>query len=852
MKFAARIYCSAIVFVSLFSLSLPVLAAGGSTVSISTFSIVDSSANYHKTSLSGEWEYKTSDAEEWQRISLPHSLNQRGQFAVRRVFTIDSSLIADSYQLLFDGIYGACTIYLNKKILGGHGNNAAPFSFDIAREFLAIGEQNELMIEIDNRLDFHHTVPLAVGYRGLPPNNEAVFRDVSLVANRKPFIYKISLAASNAEFTSPQSLSIQIWLKNKAVAIPDRAKKPEGPKLIIELFETNNEKPVWRSPVNDLSAEDFSAQYTAPLDQPKLWIKESPNVYLLKATVADRDTLLHQARLSFGLRKVDISSGFIRLNGQRTQLKVIPWIDDLLNRRLPADTLNKKIDADLQTVLALGANAVRVFAGLPPPHLLASCDRLGLAVLAEIPVVNVPPALLEDPQLFDNAVIALSDLIKAFKDHPCIIAWGVGSGYDAGDVRTRRFVQRLYDVARQLDDRPVYAGVRGQWKSSAKLPVDLQIIEILPEDLERLSAQDKAMIPSNANVIFQIAAILPRSESLNIDERNQASSLKNALKSILDDNRVAGVIVNPLRDWKGSTPHLYWGPRRQANLFMAGLLDSFGSERPAYQSVKAIFNGTPPPNLMPTRLNDDEPLVFKLSSLGLLVILLITINRDRRMRLYLRRVFFYPHGFYMDLNENRQVSGFLTSLVGFSIFITISVFVSSLAYYFRFSSYFDEILTWLWPDPTIKFRMLWFVWNPVSFVLAFTLLLAILAVLQIILLKIMAIIQGRYMKLSQLAAFVLWVPANLLLSLPVAIIFYRALGKPQLVAPILIYLGVLLLWFVVRTFRGTKVILQLTVWKTIVLYFGTLLAVLFTIGIYLENSRAIMAFAQYYRHLIGI
>ncbi len=821
---------------------------------VAVFSDVDTSAHYRKLSLSGEWEYKVSDDEEWQSVTLPRFFAESGQFTFRRYFTLDSAFIADDYRLFFGGVDGSCSIYLNKKIIGGHGNNTTPFVLNIAKDLLFIGDPNELMVEVDTRLDYHRSVPLVLGYRGLPLRGGALFRDVVLAARRQPFIAELSVVSEGDSQSSQAMLTVQINLKNQAISgqpAPRYGKKPELSGCMLELSEDGNTIPIWRSPVIDLGLPDASAQHFAIINQPKLWSPGSPHLYRLIATLVDQGKVLHQAELSFGLRKLNVANGSLLINDQPMRLKAIQWVEDAQIRQLSGDELEKRIDVDLLAIQAAGANAVRVFAGSPPQHLLETCDKLGLAVLVEIPVVNVPPALFDDQGLINNAMAALTDLIKGYQEHPSIIAWGIGSGYDANDPRTEKWVRRLYENAKQLDDRPVYASIRASARSKAGLPVDLLILDIPSDELERFSSRNRPSLSPTAATIFQVTALLPLSEHPKLAERNQAYLLKNGVHEILENKQTAGVIVAPLRDWLGNTPHTFWGPRHQANLFLAGMLDASGNKRAAYDCVSALFKGTPPPNILQTDILVEEPILFQVTSLALVVIVLVIYNRDRRLRLYLRRLFFYPHGFYMDLNENRQVSPFLTGAMGIATFLIISIFAASFAYFLRFNSYFDEMLTWLFAHPATKFRVLWLIWHPAAFLPAFVFLLVVIAALQVMLLKVITFIQGRYLRLGQLTAFVLWVPANMLLSLPLAIIFYRALGKPNLVIPSLIYLGAMVLWFAVRTFRGTKVILQITIWKTMLLYLIAILLLVFTVGAYLESSRSITAYFDYYRHLLG-
>ena len=80
-------------------------------------------------------------------------------------------------------------------------------------------------------------------------------------------------------------------------------------------------------------------------------------------------------------------------------------------------------DEDMALIRELGANAVRLAHYQHSQYFYDLCDRYGLVVWAEIPVVNSAGAGL----FVDNAKQQLSELIRQSGNHPSIVTWSVAN-----------------------------------------------------------------------------------------------------------------------------------------------------------------------------------------------------------------------------------------------------------------------------------------------------------------------------------------------------------------------------------------------------------------------------------------
>ncbi len=85
------------------------------------------------------------------------------------------------------------------------------------------------------------------------------------------------------------------------------------------------------------------------------------------------------------------------------------------------------MEKDIAVIKTLGANAIRVVDFPPPQELLDLCDRFGLMVFEEIPLVDVPPSILSSSQYRGTLQGYLQDMIHHICYHPSVVAISTGS-----------------------------------------------------------------------------------------------------------------------------------------------------------------------------------------------------------------------------------------------------------------------------------------------------------------------------------------------------------------------------------------------------------------------------------------
>jgi beta-galactosidase len=97
----------------------------------------------------------------------------------------------------------------------------------------------------------------------------------------------------------------------------------------------------------------------------------------------------------------------------------------------------------------IGATAVRLAHYQHDQYFYDLCDRAGLLVWAEIPLVD---AIDSSPAFSDNARQQLTELIRQSYNHPSIVLWGIGNEQRVDDVPTNTLLADLGALAAREDD----------------------------------------------------------------------------------------------------------------------------------------------------------------------------------------------------------------------------------------------------------------------------------------------------------------------------------------------------------------------------------------------------------------
>ena len=210
----------------------------------------------------------------------------------------------------------------------------------------------------------------------------------------------------------------------------------------------------------DVSGADDAVVDWEPkrVENPKLWSPEDPNVYAVTVTVKKAqwsDTVVQP----FGFRTVEMRKDGFYLNGVKRKVRGVNRHQDMEGKGWEISAAEE--ERDIRLIKAMGADGLRLAHYPQSPNMHNLCDREGLMVWSEIPVVDA----LGGAAFRENAKRMLREMIAQHRNHPSVCWWGVWNelfncpAAMQGDERDwAKFSAELVQLCQTYDpSRPVVA-----------------------------------------------------------------------------------------------------------------------------------------------------------------------------------------------------------------------------------------------------------------------------------------------------------------------------------------------------------------------------------------------------------
>ncbi|HTR96936.1 MAG TPA: glycoside hydrolase family 2 TIM barrel-domain containing protein [Candidatus Acidoferrales bacterium] len=363
------------------------------------------------------------DDGDWAHVTLPHTWNandafdrssgyRRGVGWYRRRLTVDS-LAGRRFVLEFEGAGQTAKVFVNGVRAGEHVGGYTGFAFDVTAQ-LHRGADNVIAVSVDNAAD-PDVPPLEADfnfYGGL-------YRNVWLVETGE-----VRFAPGGVDVETPEVGRDSARVRCSCRVRNDGA-SPARVELLVRVLAPGGAEVGRRSVSGEIAAGRAAALQPDDIDvrDAQRWSPASPSLYELRAELRVDGRPVDETSERFGIRTIaiDPGRGFL-LNGEPLRLDGTNRHQDRegLGNALP-DTLQR---ADIDRIRDDGFNFVRLAHYPQAPAVLDECDRRGLVVWMEIPLVN----RIGLSQEFErNARDMLREMIEQNRNHPCIAFWGIAN-----------------------------------------------------------------------------------------------------------------------------------------------------------------------------------------------------------------------------------------------------------------------------------------------------------------------------------------------------------------------------------------------------------------------------------------
>ncbi|MDE5871608.1 MAG: hypothetical protein K2H22_06690, partial [Muribaculaceae bacterium] len=207
--------------------------------------------------------------------------------------------------------------------------------------------------------------------------------------------------------------------------------------------------------VDGQDSEDFDINADG-LNDVRLWSPEDPYLYKVSVEILKEGEVIDSGACRTAFRTFGFDGeGRFLLNGKPYKLRGMCRHQD--RRPNGIALLDEQHRTDVRLAKEMGANFMRISHYPQDDAVLEMCDRLGLIVWEEIPVIDYVPDI---PGFDDNCEAMLRDMVRRHRNHPSIAMWGYMNeillrvpeeGRDATLDRTRKLAHRLESVVRDED-----------------------------------------------------------------------------------------------------------------------------------------------------------------------------------------------------------------------------------------------------------------------------------------------------------------------------------------------------------------------------------------------------------------
>lgn len=288
-----------------------------------------------------------------------------------------------------------------------------------------------------------------------------------------------SLPPLSADFTLCGGLYRSVWLiETDPVCIDPTIDGGPGVRVFPSMDGTVRVEA-------DVSGADDAIVDWEPkkVEKPLLWSPETPNVYTVKVTVR-KGGWSDSVEQPFGFRTVEFREDGFYLNGVRRKVRGVNRHQDLEGLGWEQTPLQE--ERDMRLIKDMGADGVRLAHYPQSENIYNLCDRLGLMIWNEIPVVD---RIGRDVAAFRfNMEMMLREMVAQKRNHPSVCWWGIWNELDNGYERWRPEDQprpgaweaetaKMVELAKHLDpSRPVVAATfKSDWRELNLIPQQVAI-----------------------------------------------------------------------------------------------------------------------------------------------------------------------------------------------------------------------------------------------------------------------------------------------------------------------------------------------------------------------------------------
>ncbi len=375
---------------------------------------------------------------EWEKLNLPHTYNgtdgqdggndyYRGKCFYAKEISKKDFNENDLVFLEINGANSSAEVFVDSQKIAIHHGGYSTFRVNLT-DYLT--DSSVLSVSTDNSPnDFVYPQMADFTFYG------GLYRDVNIITVPKTH-FEIEYCGGPGIKVTPTVNGANADVEAEAYIA---GKEKCDVKFILKDGETVIEE-------KTVPADKAVANFT--INNVHLWNGISdPFMYTIEAELITNDEVLDKISTRFGCRyfEIDPDKGFI-LNGKAYPLRGVSRHQD--RPEIGNALTEKEHKEDIDLILEMGANTVRLAHYQHSQTFYDLCDEAGLIIWAEIPYISK-----HLPDGKENTLSQMKELIVQNYNHPSIVVWGLSNeismaGSDESLISNHK---ELNDLAHSLD-----------------------------------------------------------------------------------------------------------------------------------------------------------------------------------------------------------------------------------------------------------------------------------------------------------------------------------------------------------------------------------------------------------------
>jgi beta-galactosidase len=592
------------------------LALGASlaetTLGASKTSLEGGESQTQRVSLNGIWQFRfncgavgqkdgwfkpTQSSEVWQQVTVPHtwqiaqdSAEYFGIAWYRRVVEVPHHWTDKAVRIEFEAVFHSASVWVNGNEVGQHLRKGyTAFDFDITR-FLHPGADNVLVVMVNSDFDSRM---LPRGHSSDWTHDGGIYRPVSLLITPRVYIERVDVDAVPDLANGVANLGISAVLRNST------GREFKGDLTVHAVEQSTSLTALQESNATTVTIPPGATiTHSLPsfkIADPKLWHFDAPNLYSLSVGL-NGAAIGHEFTTTFGIRSIEVKDGSFWLNGERVRLMGVERMAGCSPDYGMAEPTSW-IDHDHDDLKHLNCVFTRVH-WQQDKRVLDYCDRHGIFIQTEVPTWG--PDTFKgmtdepDPEIMQNGLEQLREMIARDRNHPSIFSWGLCNEINGQNPPAYKFAKRMCDEAKLLDPRRLrsYASNSLEKDPGNDVAKFMDFIEWneyyeswypgTPDDLRRNLEDIHRAFPDKPIVISEYGWCACTPDRPEGDTR-RAQVLREHTRVCRETSYVGGLIFFCYNDYRTHIGDKGTGVMKQR---IHGVVDLFGVRKPSYATLR--------------------------------------------------------------------------------------------------------------------------------------------------------------------------------------------------------------------------------------------------------------------------